>query len=323
MQNIVKPIQYFTYLGLDRISKIIIDFVDNDDSLNTWDVLVEYKEELTTQLEDCPEEDTIEILDFILNIKKLGNHTSNALTQSICDSEACDGDESELHVSLRKYYCTVMGCDLFTYSEKFDIIYLDLVIPQLNHFNCTENMDGFKVLFSYNTPFVKETTNKMITCGRLPCNVIKTNTNNNTVSRCNFIMLKIKNEFIILSGWSIYGTECLMRENTDKASYNFDDGRDQHNYLMRFDENETFVIGIGSRDCHEKITFNPKMCVICMENKCEVRGSCNHATMCETCFQEYKTINNGEVKCPVCRTVYTNEVYSMCAITYKSKITST
>ena len=46
MQNIVKPIQYFTYLGLDKISKIIIDFVDNDDSLNTWDVLVEYKEEL-------------------------------------------------------------------------------------------------------------------------------------------------------------------------------------------------------------------------------------------------------------------------------------
>ena len=69
MQNIVKPIQYFTYLGLDRISKIIIDFVDNDDSLNTWDVLVEYKEELTTQLEDCPEEDTIEILDFILKKK--------------------------------------------------------------------------------------------------------------------------------------------------------------------------------------------------------------------------------------------------------------
>ena len=81
--------------------------------------------------------------------------------------------------------------------------------------------------------------------------------------------------------------------------------------FMRFGVDESFVIEVGDPRFKERITFNPKHCVVCLENKCEVRGSCHHATLCNECFSR-----NEIVRCPICRQVYGNTMQSICVETY-------
>ena len=60
---------------------------------------------------------------------------------------------------------------------------------------------------------------------------------------------------------------------------------------MRFNENETFIIGVGNEEIQEVITFNPKTCVICLENKCEIRGSCKHIHYVDHVIKNLKLIH--------------------------------
>ena len=85
--------------------------------------------------------------------------------------------------------------------------------------------------------------------------------------------------------------------------------------IDRLNENETFIIGVGKEEIQEVITFNPKTCVVCLENKCEIRGSCKHATLCSSCYEKFK-INTSIVKCPICRETYLYDKVSQCIKTY-------
>lgn len=328
-KNHTKPSDYFNNLNLHSLCDIINEFID-DDNYDDWNYLSQISDNiyehidtliksddysyLTTSNRLCSDELylTKAILVFILHAKVSGHKTSQLISQTIDDHE--DEPTSNLGNQLRKFYVMVMNSELFNVEQKFQIIYMELVVPQLVHFNSTNQYTGFDIKYSYSSPFIQEKTFKMVTIGRLhECSII-TNHLNTTVSRCNFIMLKIRDEYIVLSGWALYGTFCLQREDKDAEQYS------GYQHLMRFHENETFVIGCGDINQNpETITFNPKTCVVCMENKCQIRGSCNHATMCEKCFEKYAS-NNIFMTCPICRTVFDNNNYhSMCVETFNPR----
>lgn len=320
LTNYIKPAEYFRILDSSNVlshcfDKAGAEFIDN------WNDISEHRyviiEHIEILLSEDPEqtvwsysdiEQAKEIFIFILDAKISGHKTSQMISQSIDHHE--NEPSADLGSQLRKFYLMVMNSQLFNVEQKFQIIYMELVVPQLFRFNCNDQDSGFDITFSYKTPFIQEKKCKMVTSGRLhECSIV-TEHLNTTVSRCNFIMLKIRNEYIVLSGWALFGTFCIQREDKDAEQYvGYQD-------LMRFHESETFVIGCGDLNQHpEIITFNPKTCVVCMENKCQVRGSCNHATMCESCFDKY-CANNIFITCPICRTVFENTGLSLCVNTF-------
>lgn len=325
LSNHTKPTEYFRLLNLNDLCNILDEFID-DNQYDDWNYLSSISETIYEHIDYLMNSDESsyltasnrlhadelylmkEIIAFILRAKVSGHKTSQIISQTLDDH--IDESPTDLGSNLRKFYVMVMNSDLFNMEQKFQIIRMELVVPQLVHFNCRDLDYGFDLKYAYKTPFIQEKTSKMVTCGRLHESTIITNHLNTTVSRCNFIMLKIRDEYIVLSGWALYGTFCVQREDKDAEQYV------GYQSLMRFHENETFVIGCG--DVHqtpETITFNPKTCVICLENKCQVRGSCNHATMCESCFDNYSA-DNIFTTCPICRTVFENNTLSMCVNTF-------
>ena len=325
LANHIKPVEYFSLLNLDTLCNILNDFID-DDRYDNWNYLSSISETIYEHIDYLIKSDDSsylttsdrlhtdelrlikEIIAFILFAKVSGHKTSQIISQTIDDQY--QEPVTDLGSNLRKFYVMVMNSELFNVKQKFQIIYIELVVPQLVHFNCRDNDLGFDVKYAYKTPFIQEKTSKMVTCGRLHESTIIINHLNTTVSRCNFIMLKIRDEYIVLSGWALYGTFCIKREDKDAEQYV------GYQTLMRFHENETFIIGCGDVNQYpETITFNPKTCVVCLENKCQVRGSCNHATMCESCFTKYSA-DNIFTTCPICRTVFENNTLSMCVNTF-------
>ncbi len=313
MKNNIDPIEYFTILELNEIVKYLKLYIKDceHESDYTWNMFYGEKHEFYDYVKEKYDGQIIklllyeEIIEFILKVKIEGDNTSKKLSQTL---ETSDEDTS-FETTLRNYYLLVMNNIELNFIQKLQIIYMDLVIPQLTHFNSSEHVDGFTISYSYGSPYVEEKTDKMITCGRIPITTIKTNQQNQSVSRCNFILIKIKDELIILSGWSCAGTRCISRENDEANQYI------GNKCLMRFNEHETFIIGVGDEKFQETITFNPKTCVVCLENKCEIRGSCKHATLCSSCYEEFK-INTSIVKCPICRETYLYDKVSQCIKTY-------
>jgi hypothetical protein len=152
----------------------------------------------------------------------------------------------------------------------------------------------------------------MFTCGRTEINSLITRPTNRSVSRCNFILFQISTksntkDIIVISGWSMAGTRCISRENKNAEQYVGNQS------FMRFGCDETFVLDVGEPGHQEFITFNPKTCVVCLENKCEIRGSCKHATLCRHCYE-----TNKVQKCPICRQNYItgHNNPSVCVNTY-------
>lgn len=313
MKNKINPIEYFTMLELNEIVKYLNLFIEHCEYGDnyTWNMFYGEKYDFYQYVKENYDGLIIklvvyeEIIEFILQVKMEGEKTSKQLSQTLKTSI----EDTSFETMLRNYYLLVMNNVSLNLIQKLKIIYIDLVIPQLEHFNSTEHKDGFTISYSYGSPYVEEKTEKMVSCGRIPITTIQTNQQNESVSRCNFILIKIKDEYIILSGWSCSGTRCISRENSEADEYI------GNKCLMRFNENETFIIGVGQEEFQEKITFNPKTCVVCLENKCEIRGSCNHATLCSSCYEEFK-INTSIVKCPICRETYLYDKVSQCIKTY-------
>lgn len=313
IKNNITPIEYFTILELNEIVKYLKLYIKdcNYESDYTWNMFYGEKHEFYDYVKEKYDGQIIklllyeEIIEFILKVKIEGDNTSKKLSQTLETSD----EDTLFETTLRNYYLLVMNNIELNFIQKLQIIYMDLVIPQLTHFNSKQGDDGFEVKYSYRNPFIHEKMTKMFTCGRVPDSTLQTDISNASVSRCNFIMLKINDEYIILSGWSCSGTRCISRENTEADEYI------GNKSLMRFNENETFIIGIGNEEFQEIITFNPKTCVVCLENKCEIRGSCNHATLCISCHEKFK-INSSIVKCPICREIYKNDKVSQCIRTF-------
>jgi len=313
MKNNITPIEYFTILELNEIVKYLKLYIEDceyEDNY-TWNMFYGEKYDFYQYVKENTDVQMIkliiyeEIIEFILEVKIEGEKTSKHLSQTLETST----ENSSFETMLRNYYLLVMNNVSLNLIQKLKIIYIDLVLPQLEHFNSIEHEDGFTISYSYGSPYVEEKTEKMVTCGRIPISTIQTNQQNESVSRCNFILIKIKDEYIILSGWSCGGTRCISRENDEADEYI------GNKCLMRFNENETFIIGVGQENLQERITFNPKTCVVCLENKCEIRGSCKHATLCSSCYEEFK-INTSIVKCPICRETYLYDKVSQCIKTY-------
>lgn len=304
LKNNIHPIDYFSRLNLNNINCKLLQFTSDFDltEVLTWNKLYEEKEYIQEYLLDYE----LEIFNFVLNAKVEGEKTSKQLSLTIEENN----DVVCFETMLRNYYLMIVNSLLLSIEQKFEILYLDLVLPQLHYFDSEEHINGFHINYSYPTSFVKEVSSNMISCGRHEKNTISTSRLNESVSRCNFIMMKIKKELIVLSGWSFAGTRCKSREYSDKEEYI------GNQCIMKFDENETFIIEVGGDNFSEKITFNPKICVVCLQNKCEIRGSCKHATLCKMCHETMKK-NSTTIPCPICREIYNKETVSQCITTYE------
>ena len=318
MKNKINPIEYFTILELNEIVKYLKLYIEHCEYEGnyTWNTFYGEKNDFYEYVKENYHGKIMklllyeEIIEFILKVKVEGEKTSKQLSQTLETSNPESSYEDTLfETTLRNYYLLVINNKSLNFTQKLKIIYMDLVLPQLEHFNSIEHEDGFTISYSYGSPYLQEKTEKMITCGRIPISTIQTNQQNETVSRCNFILIKIKDELIVLSGWSCAGTRCISRENDEHEQYS------GNKCLMRFNENETFIIGVGIEEFQEVITFNPKTCFVCLENKCEIRGSCKHATLCSSCYDKFK-INTSIVKCPICRETYLYDKVSQCIKTY-------
>ena len=323
----ILPLDYFAYLDLTWHQSTLRNFIkenDMEDEDLTWSFLNEFRNDIFEYIQDENKEHPYnsdklieDTFDFILEIKCIGMDTSQRLSTTIDDDvDTSDTNMNSFCLLLRRYYCTVMDCMFFDHEQKFKIIYLDLVIPQLMIFekqtkheilNTKDN--HFTIQFSHENSFIHEKNVKLVTCGRIPTCTIPISNNKNTVSRCNFILIKVRSEYIILSGWSFCGTRCISREYNGKPTYYGDQS------FMRFQDNESFIIEIGDAREKQQITFNPKTCVICLENRCEIRGSCKHAVLCKKCYEEYKE-QEQTVSCPICREIYQYEKKSQCLHTY-------
>tara|TARA_Y100000389_G_scaffold162313_1_gene165048 strand:+ start:1064 stop:1579 length:516 start_codon:yes stop_codon:yes gene_type:complete len=167
---------------------------------------------------------------------------------------------------------TIMHSDLFTGSQKLDIIFLDLVVPQIimfdnNHIHDFNDLIHQSVnhssTFTYSTgnSDILTTNTPMFTAGRLHDCTVVYNSTYHTISRCNFVAIKIREEIIILSGWSIYGTRCC-------------DARPPHHIIsemenscfLRFRADESFAIACGHPELDARygsilsdniVVFNP------------------------------------------------------------------
>lgn len=309
----VPPREYFKYLEIMKVIELIDQHIKDeemDEKEFTWIYL---KENLFCIVEIDDEESYYKIVERVIKLKFIAERTSQVVS-CVVSAEMDDMDTmyDELEISLRNYYKSVADAEEFTFTEKLKIIYLDLVLPQSIEHDTLENLlysSKMTTTYAYKGRFINEVTTNMVSCGRFPLNTIVCGgVVNMSVSRCNFIMIQIKNELFVLSGWSLAGTRCIARENKAAAQYS------GNMCFMRFGVDESFVIEVGDCRFKERITFNPKHCVVCLENKCEVRGSCHHATLCNECFSR-----NEIVRCPICRQVYGNTMQSICVETYNRR----
>jgi hypothetical protein len=332
--HFVKPREYFKYIGLDKIVSMFdfyelqMDFDEADNFVLSWEYLQnnQYNIEVFCVEDDTgditPDENFIDIINFILDNKKLATKTSVRLADSISTHKPSTSGKSMDNL-LRSYYRSVFDSDLFDFKHKFRIIYVDLVIPQLVLFdNLSEGTDintistDFTLNYSMGNPYLQEKTDSVFTAGRLDGSSFKVSDirENLHVSRCNFIVIKIRNELFVLSGWSLCGTRCSRRENISDSYIQYEGNQS----FMRFNEDETFQIEFGDEITPFTIMFNPKHCVVCLEKKCEVRGDCQHATLCEDCYDAYMERSNI-IKCPICRTEYAEKKKSICVRTYNPR----
>lgn len=335
-ENNIPPLNYFALIGFPNVCLYLEEYAkeaDIEKSELSWLYLKNnISEVLETEYVSGTSVFLLEklktVVTFILATKEIANETSQMLSAAIGSND--DDDDAEestainknvemdehqkekLACSIRNYYCKIMNSILFTNQEKINIIYVDLVIPQLMMF---ENMsvfdtkyNKFEIKYSYDTPVIHEIFTNMLSCGRIPMCNIKVSSEFESVSRCQFFVLKVKEEYFVLSGWSCCGTRCISSENKKTALKS-------NQSFMRFAENETFVLEIGDPYDKQQITFNPKECVVCMTNKCEIRGSCKHATLCRSCYNTMMN-NNSEVSCPICRSIYVTNKGSLCVATY-------
>ena len=335
--NFVNPREYFKYIGLDKIVNMFnyyetqMAFVEEDNFVLSWDYLYTEKETIESICVDddtvdfSPDENFMDIINFILDNKKLATQTSKRLAGSISTRETSSSDKSMDNL-LRNYYRSVFDSDLFDYKQKFRIIYVDLVVPQLVLFdNLKEGTDintistNFTLNYSMGSPYLQEKTDSVFTAGRLDGASFKVADiqENLHVSRCNFIVIKIRNELFVLSGWSLCGTRCIERENISDDYIQYEGNQS----FMRFNEDETFKIDFGDEMKPFTIMFNPKHCVVCLEKKCEIRGDCQHATLCEDCYDAYME-RSDTIKCPICRTEYAEKNKSVCVRTYNPRPTT-
>jgi len=132
--------------------------------------------------------------------------------------------------------------------------------------------------------------NKIITIGRfIGCDVYL---GHDSCSRLHAIVFIQKNNIIVVDMTSFHGTITKIRSSDKDKQHSVPKSRQP----LVFDKNERFVLHIGE----EEVSFNPKLCIACLDKPRQMLADCGHFTLCKKCYKTIKDINN---KCPICRRI--------------------
>lgn len=111
---------------------------------------------------------------------------------------------------------------------------------------------------------------------------------------------------IVLDSWSLRGTSLLSKEGlvTEHSSKN-----DRKILINILDD---YAIVEFSKEKYVFSSHDSKLCVVCLDNKREIRYDCGHGVVCNEC-------GKGLTACPICRRVLNaqNGELSMCFESYK------
>lgn len=112
-------------------------------------------------------------------------------------------------------------------------------------------------------------------------------------SRFHFAVIKMADKFHVFDVGSMEGFSTEKRTHSSK--YTCEKSVPGNRKVLKFDENEIFVIQVGYKTT---IAFNPvetTSCVICFDKARSVRfASCSHCAVCHECLSKID-------ECPLCR----------------------
>lgn len=119
-------------------------------------------------------------------------------------------------------------------------------------------------------------------------------------SRVHAIILVMKNnDYIVVDVGSLTGVICQTRELNEKDPklYPIVSSIPNSRKILCFKNSELSIMKFGS----VTVTFNPRLCVVCMENPRDMIASCGHFSTCGKCTDDIKKKNNDSFVCPICR----------------------
>lgn len=120
------------------------------------------------------------------------------------------------------------------------------------------------------------------------CDIKMRTVNDNYVSRVHLIVIPLKNtnKFALVDVGSLSGIRIIKKNKNNCDETSLPNARK----VLFIDFDDFAVIKAGQ----DKIIFNPKECIVCMENPRGIEFSCKHNVVCPTCAKGLKT-------CPICR----------------------
>mmetsp|Transcript_34858 Transcript_34858/g.110726 ORF Transcript_34858/g.110726 Transcript_34858/m.110726 type:complete len:216 (-) Transcript_34858:164-811(-) len=128
--------------------------------------------------------------------------------------------------------------------------------------------------------------------GRLPCCDVRTQEDNFEVSRMQCWVFNLPCAIVVVDGWSLCGT--LLLDDEDHSNVLPASSLGQRRVLLiPHDKPATLRLADGV-----EVTFNPKLCVVCMARPRGAQLPCGHQVLCLTCAGH---VGGAMHACPMCR----------------------
>lgn len=121
--------------------------------------------------------------------------------------------------------------------------------------------------------------------------------NDTTVSRLHAIIFLTEKHVLVVDVGSLHGIQTVARSKSQNLDHSYPNAR----RVLVFGRDEVFQLQLGD----QKITFSPKICLICMTNPRQCVTKCMHYAMCLQCCSQLKQ-RNRNICCPICRQINTN-----------------
>lgn len=221
---------------------------------------------------------------------------SHSMMSQVCNNDFITEirNNKNKHASTRFEYLNIMNG-----NEPLEVIkniYDDSIKEVILQSEKCENSNDFHItvedIDQNNKQYFQLSEGKFIIVGRMiGCDFISKNSN---VSRVNTVILKFMNKIYIYDFYSLNRTIVKQRGINKQV----DTCEDQS--VMKFNEHESGKLEIGNGQT--QIMFTEKECITCCERaRSIVFEPCKHCIMCEECINNY-----NDIKCPICKTIFTN-----------------
>ncbi len=247
--------------------------------------------------------------DLMRKIIKVGRNIGTSLSQSRESSIPMSVEDT---VSLRDAYLNIINSnDTNKCVKYFD--HMSKIVAASFIGNSDSELLSEKLSISFNSNrkllFFEKST---VLTGRSPICDIVMNRQDRSISRVALVFVCIQEigKIIVIDPGSITGFETVSRsfepEKEDLPCSTLECRR-----IGIFNINESFVVRLTMTD--HIIAYNPKECVICVDNPREHLLPCNHYVMCNAC-----TSSLSPKLCPICRVPFSFSSFNAEPVIYYS-----